>query len=63
MEWLEFKRWSEDVKRAMQARLKLQQEERRTPAAPATCQSREQLDALLRSHPATNPWGHPSEKN
>jgi hypothetical protein len=63
MEWLEFKRWSEDVKRAMQARLKLQQEERKAPNTLRTEQDREQLEALLRSHPATNPWGHPPEKN
>ncbi|MGA9522494.1 MAG: hypothetical protein WBV82_13585 [Myxococcaceae bacterium] len=29
--------------------------------AQTPAQKREQLEALLRTHPASNPWGHPVE--
>lgn len=64
MEWLEFGRWSDEVTRDLAARLAVQgnlaaakvKAQVQTPM-----QQREQLESLLRSHPASNPWGHPVE--
>lgn len=64
MEWLEFSRWSDEVMRDVVARMGAQGELERAKAkalAQTPAQKREQLEALLRTHPASNPWGHPVE--
>ncbi|MGA9520494.1 MAG: hypothetical protein WBV82_03470 [Myxococcaceae bacterium] len=64
MEWLEFSRWSEDVTRDVAARIEMQGDLERAKTQALTTtpdQKRAQLEALLRSHPASNPWGHPTE--
>ncbi len=65
MEWLEFSRWSDEVTREIVARMGVQGELERVKAeanAQTVAQKRQQLDSLLRSHPASNPWGHPVEQ-
>jgi hypothetical protein len=63
MEWLEFTRWSPEVQHALS-----RQAERLSatlphddaaPPHPTVQVMAGRLQALLRRHPPTNPWGHP----
>ncbi len=61
MEWLEFSRWSDEVMRDVAAQKGALECLKAEALAQTPTQKRELLDALLRSHPASNPWGHPVE--
>ncbi|PTL79439.1 hypothetical protein [Vitiosangium sp. GDMCC 1.1324] len=65
MEWLEFGRWSPEVKQLLAHQAARLSATARLPVPPAP--SREnasararKLEALLRQTPASNPWGHPA---
>jgi hypothetical protein len=63
MEWLEFKRMSQQVEHqlaAQAARLSEMTHEATPPAAAEDkAEQARQLGELLRGYRATNPWGHP----
>jgi len=69
MEWLEFPRWSPEVERQLEmqaARLGVAMN-RGALSAPktggsATVAAAYHLNAMLRSYPRTNPWGHPTSE-
>lgn len=63
MEWLEFKRMSQQVEHQLAEQAARLSEMTHEATLPATAGDREeqtrQLGVLLRGYAATNPWGHP----
>ncbi len=61
MEWLEFAPWSREVEQslALQA-ARLNSLAPHPPKPQVTPAQAYHLLSLLRQHPKTNPWGHPS---
>lgn len=61
MEWLEFNRWSQEVQKRLALQVvRLNEVCQRLPKTQVTATQAYHLQSMLRRHPPTNPWGHPS---
>ncbi|HYH96157.1 hypothetical protein [Hyalangium sp.] len=64
MEWLEFNRWSQDVQKSIALQVaRLSEVSQHLPKTQVTATQAYHLQSMLRRHPPTNPWGHPSAES
>ena len=64
MEWLEFNRWSQEVQQRLALQVaRLNEVCQRLPRTQVTAAQAYHLQSMLRRHPPTNPWGHPSAES